>query len=71
MFNGAKISWAFTAKFVSDLEAEVLQATLNEEAQCGYGFAEGTWKPTCLRLKSVKCAFLHVHTPLLTHVFFP
>lgn len=35
MFNGARISWAFTATFASDLEAEVSEVTVKEEARCG------------------------------------
>lgn len=53
-------NWALVAAFASDLEAEVLEATTEEEARC----AEAWLRGVDTHLPQV----LHTHTPLLAHL---
>ena len=44
-----RANWAFAAAFASDLEAEVLEATAEEEARCAEARLKGHETLTCLR----------------------
>ena len=56
-------NWALVPAFASDLEAEVLEATTEEEARC----AEARLRGVDTHLPQV----LHTHTPLLAPPLWP
>lgn len=72
IFNGARISWKFTAKFGSGLEEQVFQAILNEEGKSTW--LEPCWGNVKTLLSQVKECEMCISSPAQTppsFLFYP